>query len=144
MDRVAALDAGDVDDNFGALAEGCMLFEGLPTTLNNLDRVSVGCVTVASELVAIGTLLASECSDTAAVDVTVGRVADPERNSFSGLAERTFAAAAAGLLLEATFGVDGVVVDVVEDVAAGNIEVAGLEAMEGVIDEEGIDTGVKV
>lgn len=84
MDRVA-LDAGDdVAENVAALAEGCRLFEGLPARLNNLGRVSVGCITVASELVAIGTLLALECSDTAAVDVKVGRVADAERNWFNG------------------------------------------------------------
>lgn len=47
-------------------------------------------------------------------------------------------------MLEATFGVDDVAADVVENVAAAGIGVAGLEAMEGIIDGEDFDTGIKV
>lgn len=142
---VLALSMGNgVDENDGALVEDCRSFGGVPTTLNNLDKVSAGCTaavkisprTSADVLAGVVPLEASECSTV--VDRNDGRVANVDRAWLGGL---TVEASAAGLLLDTMSGVD-CLAGVVEEVAT-KAEVSGLAAIGDIINEEYTGVGVE-
>lgn len=82
----------------------------------------------------------SDCSDKTVVGKGDGRVVDVDRNLIGVLTVR---ASAAGVLLDATSGFNGVAAGIVEEVAA-IAEVSGLAAIKGVVDEEDIVTGVEI
>lgn len=91
-------------------------------------------------LIEIVPLETSECSGPAVVNRVDGRVADIDRIWLDVLTARAFAA---GLLLDATSGVNSFAASTVEEVAK-SADFSGLAAIEGVIDEEDMITGVKV
>ena len=134
-----ALNSGDdVDEDDGALVEGCRSLEGIPTRLNNLDAVSVGCTTADSALDGVTSLSAP---DPAAVDRVVGTVADVNEPWPNAL---VVGRSVAGLLMDTTLNVNGVAVGAVEG-AGPKEEVSGLAAIKGVImDEEDIGTVVDI
>ncbi len=140
VDKLALGSGDDADENVWALVEGCNPFWGVPARLNNLENVSVGCTTAASVLAEVAPLPVSDCFVTAATAIAVGTSADVDRTMLSVLPART---SAVGLLLDASSGVDGVAVGIIEEVAA-TIEVGAPPAIEGIIDEEDIGTGVEL
>lgn len=142
IDKLAPRLGDDVDDNDCEIMEDCRLFAESPAILNNLDKVSAGCIVAASVLVGSASLPAWECSDPAVVDRVVGRVTEIDEGRFKALGVRT---CAVELLLDAASGNKGVAVGIVEKATAKR-ELSWLAAMRGFIDEEdiGTSTGVEV
>ena len=136
VDKLAlGLDDG-VDENEGALFEGCRSFVAVPARSNSLDNVSVACATTASVLAKAVPLPISDCSDPFAVDRAVVRATGVERSWFDVLIEKT------PVLLAAKSNVSGVAVGIAED-AAANIDASELVTIEGV-DKEEKGIGVEV
>ena len=129
----------DVDESDCASVEGCRSLDELPATSNSFDAVSEGCTPAASLPVGVTSVSAADIVDPAAVGKVVGRVADISRPWLDAL---VVGSSVAGLLLDTTFGINGVAVSAVEGVMEE--ETSELAAMEGINDKEDVGMVVEV